>query len=104
MDRLRSLECLVKQLSGQLEQAHAAARTSSAAGSSPEVNSPGSPAQDRDAEHQRHTSPATSTGSVQEQFGRLVVQDASRSRYVSSGFWSRVNDEVGRPVVVTSSF
>ncbi len=27
-------------------------------------------------------------------FGRLVVNDHGRSRYVSSGFWSRINDEV----------
>ena len=99
MDRLRKLECLVKDLSGQLEQAHAAA--SSAGGSSSEVSSPGSSAQDRDAKHQRHTSPDVDTSSVQKQFGRLVIQDASRSRYVSSGFWSRVNDEVGWHVVVT---
>ena len=101
MDRVRNLEDLVKQLRGQLEQAHAAA--SSAGGGSSEANSPGSSAQNPDAEHQRDTSPATNTSSVQKQFGRLVLQDASRSRYVSSGFWSRVNDEVGRPVVVTLS-
>lgn len=101
MERLRNLECLVKQLNGQLEQAQAAA--SPAGGSSSEVSSPGSSAQDRDAKHQRHTSPDTDTSSVQKQFGRLVIQDASRSRYVSSGFWSRVNDEVGRPIVVTPS-
>jgi hypothetical protein len=101
MERLRNLENLVKELSGQLEQAHAAA--SSAGGGSSGVDSPGSSTQDRDVEHQRHTSPATNTGSVQKQFGRLVLQDANRSRYVSSGFWSRVNDEVSRPVVVTLS-
>lgn len=99
MDRLRKLESLVKDLSGQLEQAHAAA--SSAGGSSSEVSSPGSSAQDRDAKHQRYTSPDTDNSSVQKQFGRLVIQNASHSRYVSSGFWSRVNDEVGWPVVVT---
>ena len=101
MDRVRNLESLVKQLRGQLEQAHAAA--SSAGSGSSEVNSPGSSTQDRDAELQGHSSPATSTNSVQKQFGRLVGQDASHSRYVSSGFWSRVNDEVGRPVMVTPS-
>ena len=93
MDRVRNLEHLVKQLRGQLEQAQAAA--SSAGGGSSEVSSPGSSAQDRDAELQGHISPATNISSVQKQFGRLVVQDASRSRYISSGFWSRVNDEVG---------
>ena len=101
MDRLRNLENLVKELSGQLEQAHAAA--SSAGNSSSGLKSPGSSTQDRDAEHQRETSSTTNTSSVQKQFGRLVLQDASRSRYVSSGFWSWVNDEVSRPVVVTPS-
>lgn len=72
MERVRYLESLVKDLSGQLEQANAAA--------SPKASS--SDAID------------TSTSKVQEQFGRLVIQDANRSRYVSSGFWSRVNDEV----------
>lgn len=92
MDRLRTLECLIKELSGQLEQAHAAA--SSARGGSSGANSPGSSTQDRDTEHQRGTSSATNTSGVQKQFGRLVLQDSSRSRYVSSGFWSRVNDEL----------
>lgn len=101
MDRLRNLENLVKELSGQLEQAHAAAASSAGDGSS-ELNSPGSSTQDRDADNQRGTSPATTSSSVQKQFGRLVVQDANRSRYISSGFWSRVNDEVGRSVVATS--
>ena len=101
MERLRNLECLVKQLNGQLEQAQAA--TSPAGGTSSEVSSPGSSVQDRDAKHQRHNSPDTDTSSVQKQFGRLVVQDASRSRYLSSGFWARVNDEVHRPIVVTPS-
>lgn len=82
MERLRNLEGLVKELSGQLEQAHAAAGSS--AGGSPEVNSPGSSTNERDV----------SGASVQKHFGRMVLHDASRSRYVSSGFWSRVSDEV----------
>jgi len=94
MDRLRNLEKLVKELSGQLEQAHAVA--SSAGDGSPGYNSPRRSTQDRDEEHQRDLSPTTNTSNVQKQFGRLVLQDTSRSRYVSSGFWSRVNDEVSR--------
>ena len=101
MDRLRSLECLIKELSGQLEQAHAEAR--SVGGGSTGANSPGSSSQHRDAEHQKNKLSTTNTSSVQKQFGRLVLQDASRSRYVSSGFWSRVSDEVCRLVVVTPS-
>ena len=101
MERLRNLESLVKELSGQLEVANAAA--SSAAGGSSGANSPGSSIHDRDADHPRDSSIATKSSSVQKQFGRLVVQDTGRSRYVSSGFWSRVNDEVCQPVAVTSS-
>jgi len=83
MDRVQNLENLVKELRGQLEESHAA--------------------QDRDAEHQRGTSTATNTHNVQKAFGRLVVQDANRSRYVSSGFWSRINDEVSWPVQALQS-
>jgi len=101
MDRLRNLENLVKELSGQLEQAHAIA--SSTGDGSSEYNSPRRSTQDRDAEDQRDTSPASNTSNVQKQFGRLVLQDTSRSRYVSSGFWSRVNDEVSRHVVTPLS-
>ncbi|KAI1123588.1 hypothetical protein F5Y10DRAFT_280817 [Nemania abortiva] len=86
MDRLRNLENLVKDLSSQLEQAHAAANSS--AGGSPASS------HDRDGDHQRTASPPTATGNIQSRFGRLVLNDASRSRYVSSGFWSRVNDEL----------
>jgi hypothetical protein len=101
MERLQNLESLVKELSGQLEQANAAA--SSAAGGSSGVNSPGSSSYDRDTDHQRDASPKTTAGNVQKQFGRLVLQDTNRSRYVSSGFWSWVNDEVRRPVMFKQS-
>jgi hypothetical protein len=101
MDRLRNLESLVKELSGQLEQAHAAANPPSAG--SPGFKSTGRSPQDHEAENQGKTSPATNTSSVQKQFGRLVLQDASHSRYVSSGFWSRVNDEVSQLDMVTPS-
>ncbi|TVY14646.1 Bikaverin cluster transcription factor bik5 [Lachnellula arida] len=96
MERLRNLESLVKDLSGQLEVANAAAAANSVAGGSSGVNSPGSSSHDRDTGHQKEASPSTNTGNVglQKQFGRLVLQDANRSRYVNSGFWSRVNDEL----------
>ncbi|KAI0455794.1 hypothetical protein F5B21DRAFT_182384 [Xylaria acuta] len=87
MERLRNLESLVKDLSTQLEQAHVAANSSTG-------NSPASSTQDRDGGHQRSEPLTTGTGNIQSQFGRLVLGDASRSRYVSSGFWSRVNDEL----------
>ena len=88
MDRLRTLENLVKELSGQLEQANAA--------NSPGVNSPGSSDHDPNIQEQREASPSSSAESTQKQFGRLVLRDANRSRYVSSGFWSKVNDELDR--------
>lgn len=97
--RLQNLESLVKELSGQLEHANAAA--SSTAGSSSSVNSPGSSTHERDADHQIDTLSTTGTN-VQKQFGRLVLQDAKQSRYVSSGFWSRVNDEVCVLVLLSS--
>ncbi|KAH8422302.1 uncharacterized protein LDX57_000060 [Aspergillus melleus] len=91
MERLRTLENLVKELRGQLEQANAAVARS-AAGSFG-VNSPDS-THDRDGDSLRGLSGRTTQNNVQDQFGRLVVQDNDRSRYVSSGFWSRVNDEI----------
>ena len=92
MDRLCNLENLVKELTGQLEQAHTAA--GSAGADSSEVNPAASSAQHPDAKHQNDTSSVTNASRVQKQFGRLVSQNAGRSRYVSSGFWSWVNDEV----------
>jgi hypothetical protein len=85
---------MVKELSSQLEQANAAASGSSG------VNSPDHSSQHHDTDHQSDSSPNTNAGNVQKQFGRLVLQDANRSRYVSSGFWSRVNDEVRLPPVM----
>lgn len=91
-ERVHYLEGLVKEMSGQLEHADISGR----AGSS-RVNSTGSSTHDRDADHQMDTSSTVNATELKQQFGRLILQDASRSRYVSSGFWSRVNDEVGRP-------
>ncbi|KAI1091932.1 fungal-specific transcription factor domain-containing protein [Rostrohypoxylon terebratum] len=91
MDRLRSLEGLVKELSSQLEQAHASARGSPSAS----ANSPENSGLDRDTGH--HPDPPSSVphmSNVQSSFGRMVLGDAGQSRYVSSGFWSRVNDEL----------
>lgn len=90
--RLRKLESLVQELSGQLEQAHAAAASSSSGPS--EVDSPGNQFQYQDAELQRKSPSAAANDGMPGEFGRLVLQDASHSRYISSGFWSRINDEV----------
>lgn len=83
MERLRHLENLVKVLSGQLEQANAAAR--SATSSSSGVGSP---------EGLRHDASHSVDASSAQKLGRLVAHDANRSRYVGNSFWSRVNDEV----------
>jgi hypothetical protein len=88
MERLRTLESLVKDLTGQLEKAK------SAAGGLSSVGSPESSMHDREPGQQSQALP-DSTGDMQQKFGRLVLWDAGRSRYISSGFWSRVNDEVG---------
>jgi hypothetical protein len=101
MDRLRSLENLVKDLKVQLQQARAA--SSSVGDASSGGNSPRSSSQNPDAGHPNDSPSAVDVGSAQKQFGRMVIQDASHSRYVSSGFWSRVADEVSRPFVVTPS-
>ncbi|KAJ5153139.1 uncharacterized protein N7482_009617 [Penicillium canariense] len=82
MERLRALENLVRDLSGQLEQANA--RANSVTGSS---------THDRDVSPQATVSPTDSVN-VQKPFGRLVLQDANQSRYLGSSFWSRVNDEL----------
>jgi len=94
MERLRSLEDLVKELRGQLQQANAAA---SSTGSGPSAaNSPDYPTQNPYAEHQEDATANPATSNLHNRFGRLVLQDASRAHYISSGFWSRVDDEVGR--------
>lgn len=94
MDRLRNLEALVKELSTQLEQANAAA--ASARGGSSGTNSSGMSPEEQGVERETNISSSNSTANIQKHFGRLVLQDANGSRYVSSGFWSRVSDEVCR--------
>ncbi|KAI0099458.1 fungal-specific transcription factor domain-containing protein [Daldinia grandis] len=92
MDRLRNLEGLVKELSSQLEQAHSAANASSHG--SPSANSPGSSSHDHDADRHKASPLVTSASNLSQQFGRLVLGEAGQSHYVSSGFWSHVNDEL----------
>ncbi|KAJ5918340.1 hypothetical protein N7454_010715 [Penicillium verhagenii] len=89
MERLHHLEGLVKELTGQLEQAHAAAKSPTASS-----NSPGSSTHDNELASSGTTSFA-GPGNVPNKFGRLALNDASRSRYIGSGFWSWVNDEIG---------
>ncbi|KAI0509643.1 hypothetical protein F5B22DRAFT_320988 [Xylaria bambusicola] len=87
MERLRNLENLVKDLTSQLEQAHALSNPSTG-------NSPASSANDRDGDHHAATHLTAGGSSVHSQLGRLVLNDAGRSRYMSSRFWSHVNDEI----------
>ncbi|KAI1808975.1 fungal-specific transcription factor domain-containing protein [Daldinia bambusicola] len=92
MERLRNLEGLVKELSSQLEQARSAANVSGHGSRS--ANSPGSSGHGRDTEYHASPSPGKINPNLSKQFGRLVLGNTGQSHYVSSGFWSRVNDEL----------
>ncbi|KAJ5613627.1 hypothetical protein N7528_007281 [Penicillium herquei] len=97
MDRLHHLEGLVKELTEQLEQAYAAAKSPAAASS----NSPGNSSHSRDPSYQEdNTVPSEQ---VQDKFGRLVLNDAKKSCYVGSAFWSWVNDELDDLKMETSN-
>ncbi|KAF4980440.1 hypothetical protein FZEAL_3556 [Fusarium zealandicum] len=87
MERVRNLESLVKELRGQLDQANI---TPSPTGGS-SVDGTSSPETKRDGVSPSSTS---TTSDAQKHFGRLVLQDTSHSRYVASGFWSRISDEL----------
>ncbi|KAJ5692287.1 hypothetical protein N7462_001710 [Penicillium macrosclerotiorum] len=91
MERIRTLENLVRDLTAQLEQANA--RAASLSGSSPGLHSAAGSTEE--TAHQANPYVSNSPY-AQHQFGRLVVQDANKSRYVGSGFWSRVNDEINQ--------
>ncbi|KAJ5779347.1 hypothetical protein N7457_007067 [Penicillium paradoxum] len=87
MQRIRNLETLVHELRNQLEQAKSVSQ--SVAGGSSGVGSP------EGSMHDRLSNPSSlDTANVESQFGRLVLQDDNSSRYISSGFWSRINDEL----------
>jgi Fungal Zn(2)-Cys(6) binuclear cluster domain len=99
LKRLQHLESLVKELSGQLEQASAAASRAAAGASGVESDS----FHARGSQQESETLPGIEFGSIHNQFGRLMQQDVNQSRYVSSGFWSRVNDEVCQCVAQDAS-
>lgn len=92
MERLRTLESLVKELSSQLEHANAAvsaatdASAPTSSGNSPSIMATGT----LHSPEAGMPSIADNAG-FQKQFGRMVLKDANRSRYISSGFWSRVD-------------
>ena len=96
-DRLLTLENLVKELRGQLEEAR------STGGGSSGVGSPENAGEDETRGDQREQSPLSNVGGIQKEFGRLVLQDVGSSRYVSSGFWARVNDEVSEHFVTVTT-
>ena len=80
LDRLKLLERLVQDLSGELEQARA---TSTAAASQSGSHPP-----EASSTHAVHASATTP------QAGRIILDDSDRVRYVSSAFWSHVDHEL----------
>ncbi|KAJ5726314.1 uncharacterized protein N7483_007671 [Penicillium malachiteum] len=97
MDRLHHLESLVKELTEQLEQAYAAAKSPAASSNSPENSS-----HSRDPSYQENSGTGSSDN-VHDKFGRLVLNDAKKSCYVGSAFWSWVNDELDDLKMETSN-
>ncbi|KAI0020238.1 fungal-specific transcription factor domain-containing protein [Xylariomycetidae sp. FL0641] len=95
MDRLRNLESLVKELTSQLEQANSAANESNVSTrDSPAVTSPGSSNQEFRSEYGHPLPPRPSVAGLSNQLGKMVIQASNRTRYVSSVFWSRINEEI----------
>lgn len=127
MKRLRKLEGIVEELSGQIEVE--TARNHSSSGNSPEAiatnnggdsNTPGSghrveradsiaagsthsqgsplaPGEGRPSPYNFNSSSGNllqRQDSVNKKFGRLVINDHGKTRYVSSAFWSKITDEV----------
>ncbi|KAI1374349.1 fungal-specific transcription factor domain-containing protein [Hypoxylon crocopeplum] len=118
MKRLRKLESIVEDLSGQIEIETA---RHPSLGASPEAvmdstqekerrrqsgivyseNLPGGyPPLDPSKVNRSQTSEAgcpplnSPAGEVSKSFGRLVFNEKGKTRYVSSAFWSKVNDEI----------
>ncbi|PYI16892.1 hypothetical protein BO99DRAFT_435046 [Aspergillus violaceofuscus CBS 115571] len=89
MDRVNTLESLVQELKSQL--GHPLSPELSDKASMTGSHSPGSSTRE---DHARESSSKAGTNSVHTQLGRLVLQDERHSRYVSSSFWSRVDDEL----------
>lgn len=105
--RLRKLEGIVEELSSQVE-AESAGKAPSSAGSpdrsqdgrrrtsgSIDLLTTGSPLS-KDIDLSRdHNGEAAARRELQRNFGRMVLDDhRGTSRYVSSSFWSKLNDEV----------
>lgn len=125
MKRLRKLEGIVEELSGQIEPD--ARHASSTDGSPIDTTNVAHDEKRRETSqssadcHQysrsdsmrlmrnsswgpssaQVQSPTESSG-VNRDFGRLVLNDDGKTRYVSNAFWSKMNDEVSRATVVGS--
>lgn len=98
LERLRSLQSLVRELNVQLQQAHAA-NSSSGRVLTHDGTDFTSPAQSSIlaqplSRQQRDTSAGQSAPRADDQLRRLATRDAHMSRYISSNFWSRIRDEV----------
>ncbi|CAK7272042.1 hypothetical protein SEPCBS57363_004933 [Sporothrix epigloea] len=84
LDRLKKLEALVQNLNG----------TSDTSSQLPALDP--DPVAGSTESAPTCTGAAFGTAHVQERFGRLILDDKTpnRRRYVGSGFWSRINDEL----------
>ncbi|KAI1497968.1 fungal-specific transcription factor domain-containing protein [Biscogniauxia marginata] len=117
MKRLRKLEGIVEDLSGQIE-IETARHGGSSGGESPEAAVES--IQERERRKQTaaiyseniasgypplpsrkftgdstYSTVKSPSGEVNKDFGRLVLNEKGKTRYVSSSFWSKINDEVG---------
>lgn len=91
MERLETLESLVRELRSQLERAKI--DTGLSTGASSGISSVESVNHAQGNQHKTKSS-VTNSENVQSRFGRLVRQGDSNSSYLGNGFWSRINDEV----------
>ncbi|OJJ95206.1 hypothetical protein ASPACDRAFT_47951 [Aspergillus aculeatus ATCC 16872] len=89
MDRVNTLESLVQELKHQLGQPLPPESSDKAS-----VTGSHSSGRSTREDHASESSSKAGTNNVHTQVGRLVLQDESHSRYVSSSFWSRVDDEL----------
>lgn len=116
--RLKKLEGIVEELSGQIEVESAGTGRGASSAGSPEALQLASKAASSLLAAQSHRStsdsyghsstghdgeetfdgqsPLTRQADINRQLGRLVLNDHKGStRYVTNGFWSKLNDEVG---------
>lgn len=125
MKRLRKLEGIVEELSGQIEPD--ARHASSTDGSPGDTTHVAHDEKRREASqptascHQYSRSDSmrlirnsswgpssaqvqspTESSSVNRDFGRLVLNDDGKTRYVSNAFWSKMNDEVSSVLAMGS--